>query len=301
MVEHELEFFKALIDNLHDGVYFVDRERRITYWNRGAERISGYSSAEVVGSFCHDNILRHVDACGTQLCMVACPLAFTIADGRTRDTEVYLHHRDGHRVPVRVRVAPVTDAAGAITGAVEVFSENAETMAALERIEELQRIAYLDPLTRLANRRYAVIHLEAKIHELRRFDWPFGVIFVDIDEFKAINDRWGHERGDLVLKMVAKTLERSVRSFDLVGRWGGDEFIAAVTNVNEHDLSALGERFRILVEASGLESAGDVIRATVSLGLTLARPSDDPDSLVRRADGLMLASKLAGRNRTTLG
>ncbi|HEY6837725.1 MAG TPA: PAS domain S-box protein, partial [Geobacteraceae bacterium] len=122
-------FFRKLLDNLYDGVYFVDRDRLITYWNKGAERISGYTAEEVMGKSCKDSLLVHMDDKGTILCLAGCPLAATMEDRKERRAEVYLHHKDGHRVPVVVRVAPIPDRAGKIIGAVEIFSENSTRMA----------------------------------------------------------------------------------------------------------------------------------------------------------------------------
>jgi len=112
-----------LLDEVNEGIYFTDRQRRITYWNKAAERISGYSRAEVLGQNCSANILIHVDARGRQLCLGGCPLAHALRDGKPRQGDVFLHHRDGHRVPVRVRVFPLLDAAGHVAGAAELFSD----------------------------------------------------------------------------------------------------------------------------------------------------------------------------------
>jgi PAS domain S-box-containing protein len=100
-------FYKDVIDNLYDGVYFVDRERVITFWNKGAERISGYSSQQVIGHSCRDNLLNHVTAHGVQLCQGQCPLAACMEDGRPREADVFLHHADGQRIPILVRAAPM--------------------------------------------------------------------------------------------------------------------------------------------------------------------------------------------------
>ena len=96
--------------HLYDGVYFVDQERRITYWNSGAERLTGYRREDVLGKRCSDNILMHINDEGMNLCEKQCPLEETIIDGQPRDIEAYLQHRDGHRVPVSIRVAPVRGA-----------------------------------------------------------------------------------------------------------------------------------------------------------------------------------------------
>ena len=293
------EFLGALLDNLDDGVYFVDPERRITYWNKAAERISGYAAGEVVGSFCFHEILRHVDAGGTRLCHEGCPLAATLADGAPREAEIFLHHRDGHRVPVRVRVAPVRDASGRVTGAVETFSDNSATIAALQRIEELQAAAYIDGLTRVANRSFTEIVLRSKLDELQRYGWLVGVLFIDIDRFKAVNDGHGHDAGDRVLAAVARTLAASTRPFDLVGRWGGEEFLVVAVNVDEGKLRSLAERFRILVASSVVPTGTGAVSVTVSVGAALARSGEGAEALVRRADAAMYESKRAGRNRST--
>ena len=108
----EKNFYKDIVDNLYDGVYFVDRDRVITYWNKGAERITGYSAKETLGRACRDNLLNHVTANGIELCKSNCPLAAVMQDGNPREAEVYLHHKDGHRVPIIVRATAMRDAEG---------------------------------------------------------------------------------------------------------------------------------------------------------------------------------------------
>ena len=103
--------------------------------------------------------------------------------------------------------------------AISIFRDNSTTVAALEHLKELEDLVYLDGLTRIANRTYLETFIVAKFNELRRLGWSFGVIFVDVDQFKPVNDTFGHQTGDLVLKMVAQTLLKNCRSFDLVGRW----------------------------------------------------------------------------------
>ncbi|MEW6337650.1 MAG: diguanylate cyclase [Acidobacteriota bacterium] len=295
------EFFRSVLDSFSDGVYFVDRERRITYWNRAAERITGYLAEDVVGSHCYDEILVHVDDSGKHLCHDGCPVAATIVDRAIREADVYLHHRDGHRVPVKVRVAPLVNPEGELIGAVEAFSDNSAQMSALQRIQELEKAAYLDTLTGLANRAFTEIELNSRLEEMRRYGWPFGVLFLDVDRFKSINDRFGHEVGDQALRVVARTLASNARSFDLVGRWGGEEFVAILVNVDRERLAALAERTRLLVEGSSVAvQSGETLQVTVSIGAAPARPDDTAESLIARADALMYASKSAGRNRVTL-
>ena len=292
----EDSFYRGILDSLYDGVYFVDENKRITYWNKGAERITGYESSEAVGISCSDNLLMHIDSEGANLCTAGCPLAQTLIDGRERETEAYLQHKDGHRMPVFIRISPLRDASGNIVGAVETFSDNSSKAVLLQRIEELQKESLLDPLTGLANRRCVDMKLHSRIDEMKRYGWPCGVLFLDIDNFKIINDTHGHNVGDRVLNMVARTLASNLRSHDLLGRYGGEEFVAIITNINMAKLHSFADRLRLLVEKSGLDTEYGTIRVTISIGATLVRPEDTVEAAIKRADLFMYNSKIGGRN-----
>jgi diguanylate cyclase (GGDEF)-like protein/PAS domain S-box-containing protein len=301
---HDLspKFYATLLDNLYDGVYFVNQEREITLWNKAAERITGFTKAEVLGKRCADNLLCHVDQRGNSLCKGACPLSYTLADGQPRSASVFLHHKLGHRLPVAIGVAPIPDRRGNIIGAVEIFRDDSATVAALEHLKELEDLAYLDGLTRIANRSYLEAFIVGKFNELRRLGWSFGVIFVDLDQFKQVNDTFGHQTGDLALKTVAQTLLKNCRSFDLAGRWGGEEFVCVISKLQDADqIAAVAERLRVLVENSWVPLADCSLHVTISLGVTLARLQDTPETLIQRADDLMYRSKTDGRNRVTYG
>lgn len=295
------ENFRNIFDSIYDGVYFVDRDRRITYWNRAAERITGYSADEVVGARCMDNILVHIDEAGNSLCRGRCPLAAAMQDGNARQAEVYLHHKNGHRVPVSVRVAPFRDQEGSILGGVELFSDISSQRAMRERIGELEKLALVDPLTGLSNRKHIEGELAARFQEKERYGIDFGLLFIDIDHFKRVNDTYGHDGGDAALKTISATLLASIRSYDLFGRWGGEEFIGIVRNVDRGVLRSIAERYRILVENTQVASNAELFSVTISVGATLVTSQDTPDTLIRRADELLYESKKNGRNRVTLG
>ncbi len=293
--------YKGIIDNLHDGLYFVNRDRVITYWNKAAEKISGFTAGEVIGSSCADNILTHVDSDGNNLCRGICPLAASIGDGKLREANVYMHHKDGHRVPVSVRVSVLRDPEGNITGGIELFSDISHQEANELRIKELEKLALLDNLTQLANRNYLEREFQNCLEEKRRFDMPFGILFMDIDYFKKINDRYGHDAGDEVLKFVAHTFVANARPFDLYGRWGGEEFIGIIRNINQEDLELVGDRLRMLVENSYTVYEEEKLKVTISMGATIVKENDTRDTLLKRADDLLYESKAAGRNCLTVG
>lgn len=289
-----------VLESLHDGLYFTDTDRRIIYWNTAAERITGFSSSEVLGKQCCDNILIHIDTEGENLCKGLCPLASTIDDGIHREMEVFLHHKRGHRVPVSVRVTPLLDDSGKTIGGVEIFTDISNREITKIRLQELQQQALLDHLTQLANRAYLERELNNQLEELKRMKVPFGVIFIDLDHFKQVNDNYGHLVGDQILQMTSRTLTVNARPFDLFGRWGGEEFLGIIRNITLADLITLSNRLLSLIESSMLIQASQPLNITASIGATLAIPEDNIQSLVERADSLLYQSKKNGRNCATV-
>lgn len=290
------KFYEDLLEAMAEGVYFVDTDRRITYWNKSAERLTGYAAKEVIGKSCADNLLRHVDDEGTELCGEGCPLAATIKDGQVRIADVYAHHKYGHRVPVKVRASPMRDEFGAIIGAVEVFTENSEHINILKEVERLRKEVLTDKLTGVGNRRYAEIVMESLDQSMERDQVPFGVIMADIDHFKDVNDKWGHGIGDRVLTMVAQSLVASLRPFDVACRWGGEEFLILIPNAEHKHIETIGQRLRMLVENSWIVHEGDHIKVTASFGGAISKVGELADDVITRADAALYVSKESGRN-----
>ena len=293
--------YQEIIDNLYDGVYIVDKDRGITYWNKGAEILTGYTRSNAMGKSCHDKFLSHVNEMGQNLCQSGCPLNEAIENGTSSEAEIYLHHRNGHRVPVTTKVFPIFGDNGEVTGAVEIFSDNSSHVANKRRIDELQELALLDPLTQIGNRRYLEMTLEAKLADTARYNNLIAVFFIDIDDFKQINDTHGHDVGDEALRVVAKTLNAVIRPMDVLGRWGGEEFVAAASNINREAVQAIAERFRTFIEGSSVRTGDENLLFTITIGGTIARQGDDLDSVIKRADTLMYEGKEKGKNRVIIG
>jgi diguanylate cyclase (GGDEF)-like protein/PAS domain S-box-containing protein len=288
--------FTKLMENLNDGIYFVDPSRVITYWNKSAEKISGFLSGEVVGKHCSDNILIHVDDSGKSLCNGKCPLHSSLEKGSIHHMDIYLKHKDGYRIPISVTSIPLADTLGDIIGAVEVFSEKTNSS---DILTELKKMAFFDTLTEVGNRRHADAALKSCFAELDRYDTPFGLLFIDIDNFKHVNDTFGHETGDKILRMVAKTISKNIRGFDTVSRWGGEEFIAVLNKIKPEELRSIAEKIHMLIDRSMLLVDNRPLSVTVSIGATMAKKTDNPGFLITRADKLMYQSKLSGRDKVT--
>lgn len=288
---------RLLLDHLPQGLYLVDQERRIQSWNTAAERMTGYFRDEVIGKCCGDGILEHVDEEGGQLCGERCPLLFAARTGAECRADVYMHHKDGHRVPVQVLGTPIKDATGELIGMAETFSDNTAKVELLERARELERMALIDSLTGIGNRRYSEQVIRESIDNLHRNGTPFGLVMADIDHFKALNDSHGHEAGDAALKMVGATMESNLRSFDFAGRWGGEEFIVVVHTAVRLETERVAKRLLKMVERSFLQRGEERLKVTISAGVTQARPADTRESLYQRADQLLYEAKAAGRDR----
>jgi diguanylate cyclase (GGDEF)-like protein/PAS domain S-box-containing protein len=296
--EFDASIFETILDRVEDGVYFVDRQRRIRLWNSGAEAITGFSRDDVMGAPCGNRSLCHVDEDGRRLCDDGCPLERSVTRETPCEQDAFLQHKLGHRIPVRIKTWPLRDRNGQLVGAVEIFRCTMTDRRQDQIIEQLSQLAMLDDLTHLPNRRHFDLQLDRRIAEMNRFGWPFGVLMIDLDNFKQVNDGHGHHVGDQVLHMVARTLLANCRSLDTVARWGGEEFAAIIANVHAEELRKVAEKFRAMVESSGLrESSSSPVRVTISVGCAMARLNETAAELMKRADDKLYAAKRAGRNR----
>ena len=296
----ESPIVRKLLDGMSDGIFFVDLKGKITFWNEAAEKITGFTREYAVGRKC-SSMLVHVNAEGTGLCdHDGCVMACSREDNSEWKIEAYLRHALGHRIPVTINTSPLYDEDGNVIGGMEAFCDRSQQIAALSRLRELEEVVNTDALTGVGNRRATERILRRKLEELSRYGWPFGVVVVDLDEFKEINDEHGHEAGDIMLRSIAQTLEHNLRSSDFVGRWGGEEFVIIASEVNATALLSAAERFRALIEASLGRFNGREIRVTASIGATTALSTDTIASVVDRADRLMYVSKFSGKNKVSM-
>lgn len=186
---------------------------------------------------------------------------------------------------------------------IEQFYNNLEQIVE-ERTAELKeanriitRLAATDELTRLANRRNLKERLPAAISAARRHNHPLSIIMIDLDHFKTVNDTYGHNEGDNVLREFADVLREMIRAEDIAARWGGEEFIIILPHTACEAAEAMAERIRIACE----QHAGTMHGLSASFGVSQLKDDDDEDSLIRRADDAMYCAKKEGRNRVVIG
>jgi diguanylate cyclase (GGDEF)-like protein len=169
-----------------------------------------------------------------------------------------------------------------------------------ERNAELDRISRTDSLTGLYNRWHLQDELTRQRRTAQRYDEPFSVILFDIDHFKHVNDTYGHPAGDLVLCEFARRLESQVRAEDVVGRWGGEEFLVLMPRTDLDGAMRVAERIRTVTDASPVAAGTVSIPVTVSGGCA-AGSADDSDDLIKVADTRLYEAKAGGRNRIVAG
>lgn len=164
-------------------------------------------------------------------------------------------------------------------------------------IKELEQLAETDPLTSLVNRRKFHEMLEYEAERTLRYQFSLALIMCDIDYFKRINDSFGHDVGDEALKIFAKKITKSIREVDIFARWGGEEFMILMPNVNIDNASSVAEKLRELIEMTDIENIDSF---TASFGVTDFKASDTINSFIKRADDALYKAKESGRNRVVV-
>ena len=171
-------------------------------------------------------------------------------------------------------------------------------LANVRKHRTVEKQALVDPLTGLANRRLAEGALETEVARAGRFDEPLALLMSDLDDFKQINDRWGHPFGDEVLREFATALAESIREIDLAGRWGGEEFAVMLPGTDLEGGAALAERIRAnLRERSIVAPDGELVTITASFGVAAYPEVQGKDELVGAADAALYEAKRAGKDR----
>lgn len=274
---------RALLEGLQSALYVVDLDRRIVLWNAGAERITGYLRGEVVGRLCRDEVLVHRDENMQLLCGSHCPLGDTMRDGKVRETQVYLLHRRGHRVPVHVWAVPLRDARGFIIGAVESFEEVTAISASDALRHGVALHGCLDESTGMPDRSFTEWRLCDSLAAFAKNQVPFGILCISVQQLENFHISYGFEAEATVLRVVSRTLRNSLHDTDFLGRWDKNLFLAILTNRSRADVMDMGERLKKVVSACHVEWWGDRLQVNIALGSASVQPGDSMESILERA------------------
>ncbi|OQY22483.1 MAG: hypothetical protein B6I37_07190 [Desulfobacteraceae bacterium 4572_35.2] len=290
-------YYKQVLDNLSEAVYCVDNERRILYWNKAAEQLTGYSSADVVGILCKDGPLQHVDSENNLLCDKGCPLKVCIEEKTSQETLVFVAHKDGRRIPVTVKTNAVYGLNGEVTGAIETFSDASELLHIKEVNNELRQQTHLDHLTGIPNKQAFMDAMDREWFRFNRYNTPFSVLALDVDFFRQLNEAYGRAMGDKVLQWLVTRLRASLRRADILGRIEGDKFMVLLSFSNRKSTMKVATMVLDMVRN---EPCLDLpIAMTVSVGAVTVEENESLENVIDRVDKALARSKEMGRNQVT--
>jgi diguanylate cyclase (GGDEF)-like protein/PAS domain S-box-containing protein len=289
----ERERAQSTLNSMGDGVICIDNEGRVTYLNPVAEKLTGWSHRDAAGRM-NSEVLRIIDS-GTRESGPSCMelAALQNKSGNVPPNSV-LVRRDGTESTIADSIAPIHDRDGHVTGAVMVLRDVSEA-----RVQELKlsHLAQHDILTGLPNRLLLYDRLNQAIALARRHGGLVGVLFLDLDRFKNINDSLGHAIGDQLLQAMGKSLVAAARESDIVSRLGGDEFVVVLSDLKlARNAGRYAEKVRAALSAPHFIARHE-LHVNVSIGISIF-PDDgqDAESLVKCADTAMYQAKENGRN-----
>ncbi|WP_207902639.1 sensor domain-containing diguanylate cyclase [Reinekea marinisedimentorum] len=284
--------FEAVVQSAYDGIITVDGNQNIKLFNQAAEQIFGFTQDELLGEPLtrlmpqryRKNHGAYVEG-----------FKESVVDSRSMQTRAPVHglRKDGSEFPIEVTISKINiDNSTELTAVIRDISEKNRLM------EELLLASQEDFLTGLYNRRKLTELINLEIKRYKRFGRPFSFILADIDYFKAINDQYGHDCGDEVIKAFAQLMRSSLRDTDAIGRWGGEEFLILLPEAELDHACQVAEKLRQNSEQLSTRYEDEEIKFTISAGV--AEYSDanvDRAAIVKKVDQLMYHAKKEGRNR----
>jgi diguanylate cyclase (GGDEF)-like protein/PAS domain S-box-containing protein len=291
------ETLRAALESLQAGVCIVDRDRKIVFWNEGAEKITGYLSHEVLGRFCGEVLLIKFHENREALCEHSCPLVAAMKDGQTRESRVYIHHKSGYAVPVSLRAVPIRKAHGGVVGAVESFIERPCGSSRRRRPDSDLVVGQgLDVITQLPDYPFTQSYLADRLKSAAKHAEPFGVLCIQLDQLDVLAVTHGLDAAEALLHVVAHTLRNCLDPVDFVGRWSADQFLAVVMSYTFTDLVKTAERLKRLAQFSEITWWGDPLSVTVSVGATGWQLGESEEVVMQRTRSALQEALAQGGN-----
>lgn len=291
--------YRAVLESLQIGIYFVDREQRIVFWNDGAEKITGYLRQDVVGSFCREASAGESGTERVVLTDAAESLRTALRDGKPAMGEISLRHKAGHRIFVRIRTVPIRNAHGTIIGAAESIDESLSASEWDRRQSKLANYGCIDPTTGVLTHDLIISRLREAVATYAEAHVPFSILAAKVDGVEQLRSSYGGAVITPVLRVIATSLENSLRPTDFLGRISESRFLAILNECGSPELPRAAERIKKTVNASEVQWWGDRWPVTVSVGGAVVMPGDTLDSLLARAMKALERSVEAGGNRVT--
>lgn len=283
-----LELRAKAFDHLFDAVVVTDEKGIITDWNIGSELLYGYTKEEAIGQPAR---ILHVPEDVDRI--TALVLSSVEKFGKWNGEVKYLH-KDGHIGWLESMCVPILDDNNQMIGALGI---NKDITARIQETKRLQYQAHFDTLTNLPNRTLFFNRLEKTLAISKRKKHAFALLFIDLDNFKSINDKYGHAIGDQFLVEVSKKIQSCIREADTVARISGDEFVILLTEIASNDEPGIMAKRIIDILTKPIQVKGHACHIGASIGISLyPEHSSDPDELLVLADKAMYEVKHFGKN-----
>ena len=292
-------FLNTIFDSIRDPFCIFDSDFRIIRVNEAYAQLKNKAADDLVGKKCHEVLQNRDTVC--EACVVE--KTFHSADPCAKDKSVVLD--DGTEVWMEIYTYPILDEEGNVSHTIEYTRDITDRKKSEDEkkrlIDKLEYLSRTDSLTGLINRRALTDRLAYEIDRAKRYSSELSLILCDIDNFKDINDTFGHDAGDRALQTISATLKTILRKTDIAGRHGGDEFMLILPETSIKGAESLAEKLLNDVRDADLKlTSGKPVRLSLSIGISgFAAGTDTSDSLVKRADGAMYASKQGGRDRVS--
>jgi diguanylate cyclase (GGDEF)-like protein/PAS domain S-box-containing protein len=294
------EIYQSVLDSLQTAVYIVDRNRRIRFWNEGAEQITGYLRQDVVGRFLRDHLLATGDDVKNFDADPDDPVNVAFRDGKPSVMDVSILHKDGYRVPIVLRTIPIRNSRGAVVGAAESFEKNRSASEWSRRQSVYADLGCLDAMTGVAAKSFMETQLREHLMTFAEHNLPFGILLIQVDHMDQYRATRGPGVAHSILRIVAQSVENCVRPTDVVGCWDENQFIAILQQCKESEVALVGERVRRMICQSEIEWWGDKFSVTSPVGGAGCRPGDSVELLIARAAASVTESIGKGGNCVTV-
>jgi diguanylate cyclase (GGDEF)-like protein/PAS domain S-box-containing protein len=281
------QLLAAIVEASADAITSRTLDGTLLTWNKGAEKVFGYTAEEAIG---RNYVMLFPDSGGAEAAEIHAQL---LRGQSIFDMESVRKRKDGSLVHISMNIAPLIERGRVV----RICSIARDITARKDAEQEVRRMAHFDPLTGLPNRILLLDRLEQALAASQRNQSRTAVMFMDLDHFKAVNDRLGHHVGDQLLQQVAGRVQDSIREVDTVSRVGGDEFILVLPELRQADDAAIVALKMLSLVAGEYIVAGEKVQVTSSLGISLYPDHGrDPALLIRLADKAMYDAKQSGRN-----
>jgi len=293
-------FLGTIFNSIHDPFSIMDRDYTIMKVNDSYAHIKGRPANDLLGKTCYEALHGRTGVCEE------CVVEKTFRSSDPCAKEKLVTTPDGSELWMEIYTYPVFDKNGRVSHVIEYARDITDRKMMEEEkkhlIKKLNYLSTTDSLTGLLNRRALNDILDHEIDRASRYSSDLSLILCDIDRFKLINDTYGHRAGDLALQAISESLKSALRKADVIGRYGGDEFMMILPETSLNGAKSLAEKIRAAVENTELELPGGKLnRLSMSIGVaSCCAAVENSDTIVARADTALYASKQAGRNRVSV-